>query len=129
MRTFINAGVLSIGLTGCATMFDGPHQPVMFHVNRPGVVMVDGSTIEQDRPVPLKRDVMHRVEVRALEPGCHDAAFYLRSGFNGKSMLNLLWGLGLIFPAAIGFGVDAMTGSIGRLDVPDKGVNVTLDCR
>lgn len=121
MTHLLRAG-LAIGLSGslgCATMFSGAKQSIQVSASPADAeILVDG-TLRQPGQHDLARSRAHIIEAR--KPGYRTQRVQIRQGFNGLTLLNLLWGPFLW----IGFVVDGASGSIHELG-PDA-VSLSLE--
>ncbi len=105
--------LLSMSLSGCATIFTGTRQNVQFQTNPSGAtVLIDG--LEQGRTpltLPLRKPGFSGTTVTFRMQGYEDRTIVLDTSFNlatlGNVLLLPIWALGLV-----GFGVDAVTGAM-----------------
>jgi hypothetical protein len=116
----VAAGMMASQI-GCATIVHGGKQEVLFQVNpNDSIVTVDGNTVKSGA-TKLQRDKQHHVEV--THSGCKSKNFYIQYGMSGY-----VWGNVFLPPYFISFGLDFLTGAMGKLDVPDEGYFITLEC-
>ena len=101
--------------TSCASIFTGSKRKVMFETNPPGArVFVNGFEKGQT-PVSLKVRAEDRIDFRL--DNYKEKVVVMDHKFNLVSILNGL--------SIIGWGVDALTGSLKRVDT--KYVKITLE--
>ena len=113
--SIITMTILIMMFTSCASVFTGSKRKVMFESDPPGAkVYVNG--IQKGRtPVQLRVKADDRIDFRLED--YTERVIVMDSKFNLVSILNGF--------SIIGWGIDAITGSLKRVDT--KYVKVTLD--
>ncbi len=101
--------------TGCASIFTGSKRKVMFETDPPGAKIYVNGFEKGMTPVQLKVKAEDRIDFKL--DNYKEKVVVMDSKFNLVSILNGL--------SIIGWGVDALTGSLKRVDT--KYVKVTLE--
>jgi len=113
-KLIILCGILLLS-TSCATIFTGSKRRVLFESNPSGAKVFVNGFEKGKTPINLKVKADDRIDFRL--DGYRERVVVMDSNFNLVSILN---GISLI-----GWGVDALTGSLKRVDT--KYVKVTLE--
>lgn len=102
--------VFLIALSGCATIFSDSHDNITFNSVPEGAkVEVNGNSVGRTPvTVPIKRSLTPPQVTLKLD-GYEQRTIMMQNGFNGVSLLNILF-----WP---GFVVDAATGTLMKYDV------------
>ena len=126
--TLAFALIVSLGMSGCATLFSGSTDTITFTSEPDGAeVVVDGlSRGRTPVTIPVERPGFGDQMVTLRLEGYDPVTFQLADGFNTVSLLNIF--------VPIGFIVDAATGSITKYtrsayDVDMSRGSVALDIR
>jgi hypothetical protein len=101
--------------TSCASIFTGSKRKVMFETDPPGASIFVNGIEKGQTPVQLKVKAEDRIDFKL--DNYKEKVVVMDSKFNLVSILNGF--------SIIGWGVDALTGSLKRVDT--KYVKVTLD--
>ncbi len=120
MKKILCASLLSI-TTSCATLIQGQTQQVEFRkLQNDATVFVNGNTLTGDKNVlELRRDQMHRVEIKREK--CQHT-FYIKQATSPLFFVNLVMIIPLFW--GVGMGIDAASGAINELVVPEKGYDL-----
>ncbi|MFT5213135.1 MAG: hypothetical protein ACI9WV_000851 [Patiriisocius sp.] len=114
LKLFALCGILLLS-TSCASILTGSKRKVLFETNPSGAKVFVNGFEKGKTPVKLKVKADDRIDFR-LE-GYRERVVVMDSKFNLVSILNGI--------SIIGWGVDALTGSLKRVDT--KYVKVTLE--
>lgn len=106
---------LVLVLSSCASILTGSKRRVLFESNPPNVRVYINGMERGVTPIQLKVEADDRVDFRS--EGYNERVVIMDSKFNLVAILNGF--------SIIGWGVDALTGSLKRVDT--KYVRVTLD--
>ena len=101
--------------TSCASIFTGSKRKVMFETDPPGAKIFVNGFEKGQTPIQLKVKAEDRIDFKL--DNYKEKVVVMDSKFNLVSILNGL--------SIIGWGVDALTGSLKRVDT--KYVKVTLE--
>lgn len=101
--------------TSCASIFTGAKRKVMFETDPPGAKIFVNGFEKGETPIQLKVKAEDRIDFKL--DNYKEKVVVMDSKFNLVSILNGL--------SIIGWGVDALTGSLKRVDT--KHVKVTLE--
>ncbi len=101
--------------TSCASIFTGAKRKVMFETDPPGAKIFVNGFEKGQTPIQLKVKAEDRIDFKL--DNYKEKVVVMDSKFNLVSILNGL--------SIIGWGVDALTGSLKRVDT--KYVKVTLE--
>ena len=107
--------VLVIMLSSCASILTGSKRRVLFESNPPNVRVYINGMERGVTPIQLKVQADDRVDFRS--EGYHERVAIMDSNFNLVAILNGI--------SIVGWGIDALTGSLKRVDT--KYVRVSLD--
>lgn len=109
-----------LSITACATLFTGTRDTINFNSSPSGAtVLVNGVELGQTPlTIPVRRS-LSETRVTLRKNGYADRDFVLSRAFNNVSILNLA--------SVLGWGVDALSGSIYRYD--RHSYQTTLDPR
>ena len=102
-------------LSSCASILTGSKRRVLFESNPPNVRVYINGMERGVTPIQLKVEADDRVDFRS--EGYHERVVIMDSNFNLVAILNGI--------SIVGWGIDALTGSLKRVDT--KYVRVTLD--
>ncbi len=112
MRLPVLAAALLVGFstTGCGTLLTGSHDDIVFESEPSGAeIVIDGFVVGQTpTTVPVKRAGFGSRQVTLRLDGYEPTNFVLSKGLNLVSVLNLV--------NILGWGVDAVTGSVMQYD-------------
>lgn len=109
--------VLALSLNACATLFTGTKDTINFNSNPAGAtVLIDGLEVGRTPvTVPVKRSMSGKTVILRMN-GYADRSFELSQEFNVISVLNLA--------SVLGWGIDAVTGSIMKYDRKDYQIDM-----
>jgi hypothetical protein len=115
MRKLLLLLITSMFITSCASILTGSKRKVLFETEPPGAKVFVNGFEKGKTPVQLKVTADDRIDFRLDD--YTERVVVMDSKFNAVSILNGL--------SIIGWGIDAITGSLKRVDT--KYVKVTLE--
>ncbi len=115
MKKLLLLLITSMFITSCASILTGSKRKVLFETEPPGAKVFVNGFEKGKTPVQLKVTAEDRIDFRLDD--YTERVVVMDSKFNAVSILN---GLSLL-----GWGIDAITGSLKRVDT--KYVKVTLE--
>ena len=115
MRKLLLLLITSMFITRCASILTGSKRKVLFETEPPGAKVFVNGFEKGKTPVQLKVTADDRIDFRLDD--YTERVVVMDSKFNAVSILNGL--------SIIGWGIDAITGSLKRVDT--KYVKVTLE--
>ena len=115
MKKLLLLLITSMFITSCASILTGSKRKVLFETEPPGAKVFVNGFEKGKTPVQLKVTADDRIDFRLDD--YTERVVVMDSKFNAVSILNGL--------SIIGWGIDAITGSLKRVDT--KYVKVTLE--